>query len=50
MKDEGSWHVGNVFGSLEHAEQAREKITKILLPVHQEHTAPCMATPLLRLV
>ena len=33
--DEGRWKGGNVFGNLEQAEQAREKITEILLTLHQ---------------
>ena len=35
--DEGRWHVGNVFGSLEQAEHACEKITEVLLTLHQEY-------------
>jgi hypothetical protein len=50
MKDEGKWHMGNVFVSQGHAEHPREHITEILLPVHQEHPSLCMAMPLLRLV
>ena len=34
--DEGKWHVGNVFESLEQAEQARDKIKEVLLPFHEE--------------
>jgi len=35
--DEGRWHVGNVCGSLEHAEQARDTITEVLRTFHQDH-------------
>ena len=38
--DEGRWHVGNVFLSLEHAEQAREKIKEVLLNFHKDHASP----------
>jgi len=50
MKAEGRGQVGNIFVSRGHAEHAREHITEILLPVHQEHPSLCMATPLLRIV
>jgi hypothetical protein len=36
--DQGRWHVGNVCGSLEHAEHARDKSKAIWLPVHQDST------------
>jgi two-component system response regulator len=36
--DEGRWHVGNVFLSLEQAEHARDKITEVLRTMHQDHT------------
>ena len=32
--DEGRWHLGNVFGSLEQAEHARDTIKEILLTLH----------------
>jgi hypothetical protein len=35
--DEGRWHLGNVFGSLEHAEHARDTIKEVLRTLHQEH-------------
>ena len=46
--DAGRWRIGNVFGSLEHAERARAKLTEVLLNFHKDHTSPCMSTPLLR--
>jgi hypothetical protein len=48
MKDEERWHVGNVFGSLKHAEHAREHSTELLFTLYQEHASPRMATPLIR--
>jgi len=43
--DQGRWHVGNVFGSLDQAEQARDKSKEVLLTVHQEHALPRIAKP-----
>ena len=43
--DQGRWHVDNVFGSLDQAEQARDKSKEVLLPVHQEHASPRIAKP-----
>jgi hypothetical protein len=45
MKDEESWHVGNVFVSVKHAEHARENSTEILLTLYQEHASPHIASP-----
>jgi hypothetical protein len=33
--DEGRWQLGNVFGSLEQAEHARDTIKEILLTLHE---------------
>ena len=35
--DEGRWRVGNVFGGLEQAEHARQKIPALLHTFHQDH-------------
>jgi hypothetical protein len=48
--DQGRWHVGNVFGSLDQAEQARDKSKEVLLTVHlltvrQEHASSHIAKP-----
>jgi len=34
--DNARWSIGNVFVSPEQAEQARDKITEVLLPFHEE--------------
>jgi hypothetical protein len=43
--DEGRWHVGNVFGSLEHAAQARDTLIEVVLTFHQEHASSHVSTP-----
>jgi hypothetical protein len=48
--DQGRWHVGNVFESLDQAEQAYDKRKAVWLPVHQDPASPLYLTLLIRTV
>jgi len=47
---QGRWHVGNVFESLDQAEQAYDKSKAVWLPVHQDHASPLSLKLLIRTV
>ena len=48
--DQGRWHVGNVFESLDQAEQAYDKSKAVWLPVHQDPASPLSLKLLIRTV